>query len=172
MNQLNTNQRQKLLLIKEIVERSLISNSNHQIQEIQKLSLQLTTEESLIVRPSAGREILLENVFFRDLLALVQSAEFQEFYGRHMNRSIDHQPSLIYIELHQVLQKIYVSEYKVPMSAEMSALILKTIMKEKELRKPLISLILRYLEGKANKSDTYESVKRVLTTNKNLLLDA
>ena len=89
-----------------------------------------------------------------------------------MNRSIDHQPSLIYIELHQVLQKIYVSEYEVPMSAEMSALILKTIMREKELRKPLISLILRYLEGKANKSDTYESVKRILTTNKNLLLDA
>jgi hypothetical protein len=172
MSQLNTSQRQKLRLIKEIVEQSLDRNTDHQVERIQRLSLQLTAEESLIVRPVEGREILLENVFFRDLLALVQSPEFQAFYGSHMNRSIDHKPAMICIELHQVLQKIYVSEYDVPMSAEMSALILKTIMREKALRKPLISLILSYLDGKTNKTDTYKSVKRILTTNRNLLLDA
>ena len=167
MSQLNTEQRQKLQLIKEIIERSLICGTNDQINQIQKFSLQLTSEEeSLVVRspvrPSKGTEILLENVFFRDLLALVQSAEFQVFYSRHM--AIDHKPALIYLELHQVLQKIYISEYDTPMSAEMGALVLQTIINERTLGKPLISLILSYLDGKTNKTNTYKSVKRILTT--------
>ena len=165
MSQLNSNQRQKLLLIKEIIEQSLSHNTSQEIEQIQKLSLQLTGQESLVVkpfRPPEGLTILLENVFFRDLLALVQSVEFQVFYNKHM--AVDHKPALIYLELHQVLQKIYISEYDTPMSAEMGALVLKTIIHEKKLRAPLIRLILRYLDGETNKKDTYNSVKRILVT--------
>jgi hypothetical protein len=172
MSELNTSQREKLILLKEMIDNSLIRNENSLISKIQKLCMQLTIEETLVVRPARGAAILLENSFFRDLLSLVKSEEFQAFYTQHMNRSIDHKPALIYLELYQVLQKIYVSEYDVPMTEEMSALVLQTIMRESQLRKPLISLILSYLDGKTSKKDTYKSIKNILISNKNFLLDA
>lgn len=175
MNQLKTTQRQTLLLLKEVVDQALVSNTNHHLERIQKLSSQLssqnTTEQTLTTQPSAGLAILQNNTFFRDLIALVQSEEFQTFYSRHMNRSIDHKPALVYLELHQVLQQIYIAEYGMPMPAETGALVLKTIISERMLRVPLIPLILSYLDGKTNKTKTYDAVKQILTTHQKILVD-
>ena len=80
MSELNTSQREKLILIKEMIDNSLIRNENSLITQIQKLCMQLTIEERIVVRPAQGAAILLENSFFRDLLSLVKSEEFQAFY--------------------------------------------------------------------------------------------
>lgn len=184
MSQLETTQRQTLLLLKELVDQALVSNTTDHIEEIQTLSSQLRSqripqrisqrarEQSLAVQSPSGLAILQNNVFFRDLIALVQSEEFQTFYNRHMNRSIDHKPALVYLELHQVLQQIHMAEYGTPMPPETGALVLKTIISEQMLRAPLIPLILSYLDGKTNKTNTYQSVKRILAaTHQQFLVD-
>jgi hypothetical protein len=175
MSLLTPHQRDILERLKQAVEVCLTSNSPRELPHLRALAQQLTEDrlvrtENLII-PTQGREILLRNTFFRDLLALVQSIEFKTFYQRHMNRSIDHKPALIYVELHTVLNKIYTAENNgVPMSAEMGALVLQTIMQERTLRGPLVRLITGYLDGETTKPETYDSVKRILTENRQYLL--
>ena len=182
MSLLTPHQRDILERLKQAVEVCLTSNSPRELPQLRALAQQLTedrlviTEDRLVrtenlIIPTQGREILLRNTFFRDLLALVQSIEFKTFYQRHMNRSIDHKPALIYVELHTVLNKIYTAENNgVPMSAEMGALVLQTIMQERTLRGPLVRLITGYLDGETTKPETYDSVKRILTENRQYLL--
>ena len=148
--------------IKKLTETGLKDTSqvNSVLKEIKEIANTLVlTDELVLSRESPqGAKILTENKFFRDLLILVRTKEFREFYSSHMNTSVDMMSSLVYIELNSIIENLYQDRFDTRIGPEMAALMLKTLMSETKFRRPLMKVLISYVKGETRKNQAHDTI--------------
>ena len=154
--------------IKKLTETGLkdTSQANSVLKEIKEIANTLVlTDELVLSRDSLqGAKILTENKFFSDLLILVRTKEFREFYSSHMNTSVDMMSSLVYIELNDIIENLYRDRFDTRISPEMAALMLKTLMSETKFRRPLMKVLISYVKGETRKNQAHDAILSYLSS--------
>jgi hypothetical protein len=114
-----------------------------------------TQQTGIIVR-TPGHKIIEDNQFFRDLVNLMNTEAFVTFKRRHMCQDLH--SSLIYFELYDMINRVYVENLGEAVPPELAVQLLQTIMRTSGLRKPLIKLIHNYVK----KGGSYKGLKKKL----------
>ena len=123
----------------------------------------LVEDKTCLVTRSTGDRILLENSFYRDLIALMNTSAFKTFRANHMTKDI--QASLIYFELYEMLGKFYTKKTGVDIPDDIGVELLKTIMDKKEYRGPLVRVLRRYIDnGGGNRDKLYIKLSEIMFT--------
>jgi hypothetical protein len=110
-----------------------------------------------------------EDSFMRDLISLMGTPEFKRFQQRHMGNSVEAKTSFVYFELYRAINEIYVDMMGEEMPDDMKSVILRSIMRRGQYRKPLIATVLDYLDGSSHETVLRDRVREVLMGAGNLL---
>ena len=108
-----------------------------------------------------------QNTFFEDLMRLMHSDGFRNFYNKHMGSSLDFKTSLVYIELYQQIETIYRHYTGKEISPDDMQVLLRECMRRKEYRAPLVRLVKEYTEDRVTREHLESQMVGVLAQRSN-----
>lgn len=109
--------------------------------------------------------------FLEDLLALMRTKEFKVFQRNHMGNPYELKTSLVYFELHRAINTIYMDLMGEAIPDSLSREILRSVMRRSEYRKPLVGIVMEYLDNGTRSEDLCRRVETILNqkSGRNLL---
>ena len=97
-----------------------------------------------------GKNILKENIFFKDFTSLMRNQEFKKFYNEYFNDWSDIQTMIYYMKLYSTIEDLYFKKYNSKISDELMTYTLHKIITTKETRQISMKLF-RFFQGKEDK---------------------
>lgn len=97
-----------------------------------------------------GKNILKENIFFKDFTNLMRNQEFKKFYNEYFNDWSDIQTMIFYMKLYSIIEDLYFKRYNSNISDELMTYTLHKIITTKETRQLSMKLF-RIFQGKEDK---------------------
>lgn len=97
-----------------------------------------------------GKNILKENIFFKDFTSLMRNQEFKKFYNEYFNDWSDIQTMIFYMKLYSIIEDLYFKRYNSNISDELMTYTLHKIITTKETRQLSMKLF-RIFQGKEDK---------------------
>lgn len=145
------------------IKSNIETNTHSLLEKLKNIQLYSTigiliiqSQSTDIVVRTPGQKVLQDNKFFRDLVRLMNTEAFTTFKKRHMRQDLH--SSLIYFELYDMINQVYVENIGEDVPGEIAVQLLQTIMRTGSLRRPLIRLIHNYVK----KGGSYKGLKKKL----------
>jgi hypothetical protein len=94
-----------------------------------------------------GKDISDTNVFFKDLVGLMQNVQFRNFYNEYFTEWSDIQVMIFYMKLYAMIELEYSKRYCREIDSDMVVYVMHNIMASKMTRKIALNLFKNYKDG-------------------------
>ena len=94
-----------------------------------------------------GKDISDTNVFFKDLVGLMQNVQFRNFYNEYFTEWSDIQVMIFYMKLYAMIELEYSKRYCREIESDMVVYVMHNIMASKMTRKIALNLFKNYKDG-------------------------